>query len=183
MIVDPSAVRSSRSLPVARIRPGSEVDFQLVTPSPVWIDTHWLNKQLLCPGDVCPVCGGGGGRTHGFLVVSVRNPVPARLALLELSVASWHRFQSLSKMSDFALMTGTLFTGSRRRKNSPLVCEPTGFSKTVDPADAELARVLDAVATLFGLPVMKPKETALEWSDRVRHLASSMLGDCIAVGA
>lgn len=171
---------SARSLRVLRISAGHEVDAVLVSRDPLWLSTHWFGRQVICPGDVCPACGGGGGREHGYLVIQVAHGPSRSLFLLEISAPTWARAESLASMVGEDLTTGAFVRLSRRRKNSPLMIEVEGTLKgtvAFAGADSDSSRCLDAVATLYGLPVSKTGEDASQWTDRVRHLAMVKVAD------
>jgi len=181
MICDPKNLnRSARSLPMLKIRAGHEAEIQICSQSVLWLKTHWLGRQLICPGPACPMCGGAEGRAHGYVTVILRTGQRPRPYLLEVSPPSWERLISLAKMEQLEVGTGLICTASRRKPKSPLTIEPFGRSENIPTAEASIRRTLDAVSILYGLPVMRPAETQEQWAARSIPLACSMIGQAIA---
>lgn len=166
------------SLPLLRVKPGRECDIQLVSDEVLWVQTHWVGRQVLCGGPKCPICSGGGGRTHGYFVALVRHGSggPASV-LVEMTPSPWSRMTDLARMMTFSISSGLTITASRRRSNSPLRLEPTGNASLPGDCETSVCRTLDALAVLYGLPVSTTDETLSDWTARVRSRVLRLAAD------
>jgi len=165
--------RARCQLSVLKVRMGSVVSVQLLLSQPAWLGTHWIGgRQWLCAGcddGECPGCIGQCSRLVGFAGVAVHVGSRVVPMLLELSSQSWAQLELLSHMDSMDVVPGLVFEASRRRSRGSLRCEPVKMSPVVpELASFDQARLVNAVAVLYRLPLLAVGEDPDGWFLRVR---------------
>lgn len=171
---------AARGLPLLRVQAGTTCDLVSLSTRLAWFDTHYLGRQVICPGQACPYCLGEGGRAHGYLVGQVPHGQFRQPVLLEVSSQSWTRFEDLLQLEGGRFAAGLVLGISRKRKNSPLVLEPIGSMALDEAVSLPENRVLEAVAVLFQLPVPGPDEDWASWGSRVESQAALKVAAAMA---
>lgn len=168
-------------LPVLKIRGGMSSELVSASPDVLSFHTHWLGtRSYMCPGVDCPACFAGvGAKWLGLL--GVRVPVPHTVHwtvhVLELTSMAYQKLLGLSRMCDCESLLGFHFAASRRSKKSTLGFEPLeqtglpGAAMRVLPAWA----LLDAAATLYGLPSAPQSLSREEWEASAVPRAAQLL--------
>ena len=180
-MISDRATKSVR-LSVLKVKGGVASDVVVCSDTVFGFTTHWIDdRSWACGGDLCPACMQGVHvRWVGFYPVIPMGDERRRVMLLELSSTAYDRFRGLLRMEDYKTTAGVAVTVSRKKRNSPLVCEPIGT------ADANLLKSLDkssvwsAIAALYSLPPVKDDETIEAWSQRCETVAAGQIKRVIA---
>jgi len=178
---DKVMARSRAQLTLLRVRPGAVVHVRLLPVGPAWFTTHWVGKrQVLCAGDSdvgCPACGLVPPRVVGFVLVlvTVRAEVDRQqLFLLEISPHSWAGFEMGCQFEGIQPGQIVWCELHRRSQRSPLKIEPCKVSDVALGATFEDRTLMNAVAVLYGLPLMGATEELESWKSRVAPVVSSL---------
>lgn len=168
---------SRTKLPVLKVRGGSDAKVTIASGSVVGFCVHWLaHRSYMCGGEGCPAClADVGGRWNGVLVVRWQRGAVRRLLLLEVSASTWERFFGLCRMEGWGSLVGLEVHCTRERPKSPLVLDPLGFVEGERAAGVASWRILDAVATLYGLPSAREGESAEDWQERAQPAAHRLI--------
>lgn len=164
------------SLPLVRCRAGTRTAVWFLGAGPLWASTHWIERQMICPGPECPACGLTPGRDFGYLGVAYgAEHSSLRVGILEVSLATFGRLDGLCRMEGRPVARGLGLELSRKFPKSPLVatpllCEPPATLPAFDSSG-----LLSAVATLYRLPQPQILESAADWSQRVGPAALRMI--------
>ncbi len=171
-----SVSHSSQSLGVLRFGAGMVRDLAVGCADPVFFGIHWDGKrQLLCAGEICPICGGDGARQTGFLLVeSQAQHDYGRQLLIGVSFPGIVRAQEFCLEQHMKWAPGLVITVSRRKKNSPLMIKPKEV-RPVQVCQATTMTIIGAAATLFGVPTPAAHETPETWSARIQPAAARLL--------
>lgn len=169
-------------LAVLKVIGGRQTKVVVACDDVIGFSVHWLGgRSYMCAGDLCPAClADVGSRWNGCLVVRWSQGAASRLMLLELSASAWDRFFGLVRMEGWSKLNGLAVSISRARAKSPLILDPIGFLDGPRPEPVVVWRMLDAVATLYGLPSAREGEGADDWSDRAAPAAARLLQLAIA---
>lgn len=165
-------------LKVVKIKGGMTCEFVSRREEPLGFITHWVaGGNYMCPGEECPACKVAlGGRWVGVLPIRVLQADTLRpTQLLEFTGSSWARLLGLARMDGGGSFVGRVCQASRRRDRSALLCEPAGESdyRKVTPLPEWV--LLDAIATLYGLPRCLEDMTAESWTEAARSRAMQRL--------
>lgn len=161
----------SYRLPVVKVGPGALVDVELRCEALVVVATHWLaGRTYLCADDSgeCPGCLACSPRLAAFTLCRTVEARGGRLAILEFSTASCvDFFNGLPKP-----LVGTLLRCTRRSSRAALRFERVGRQQELFGQPIDGFRLLQALATLFGVEPPKPGFTAFDWieSTQARRL-------------
>lgn len=182
MVLSVGGVPNGRrmNLPVVRVRAGSLLRVVLLGAGPVWIETHWSDRALICPGDECPACPVQNPRCVGYLAVAIAAPGMAlRPAMLEVTPSCWGRFAGLLEMEGLRDERGVVVELSRRTAKSPLVAVPLLDAWSGDLPAFTVAGLFEALAVLYRLPVPTPGEKPEAWAVRVQSSARLQLVEAL----
>ncbi len=166
--------RSAFSLSLLKVSAGGRCDCVVQSSSPLWLDTHWVGRQILCPGEECPFCGNLPSRSQGYLVVTVDVAGETKPFLLEFTGTSALRFDERLRFFEIELKPGLEISLFRKSKRSPLVMEPGAADRAFDPCLADDRRLLNAIAVIFGLPLCAAKSSRATWAVESMPVALSL---------
>ena len=178
--------RARAQLTLLRVRAGGVCQAVVVPGGPLWLGSHWVEKRqvLCCAGsaEACMLCGESASRVTGFVLVMVSQlngseVTPAqqkRLMLLELSPLSWSGFEMSARFEGLDPCGPILADISRKGARSPLRIECVRAVDGCSEVDVLGRALVDAVAVLFGLPLVKDAETAEQWRDRVAPVVARL---------
>jgi len=162
---------ASYRLPVVKVGSGAVVDVELRCESVVVVATHWLaGRTYLCADDSgeCPGCMASTPRLAAYTLCKTIEKRGGRLAILEFSTASCVDFVNGCPKP----LNGTLIRCTRPSSRSALRLQRVGrqtemFGEAIDPF-----RLLQALATLFGVDQPRVGKTAFDWieSTQARRL-------------
>ena len=177
-------------LPVVKVKPGGSLEVVIVSEEPMTFHAHWLgDRSYMCPGVDCPACFAGvGARWHGFVCVrwSLPHGSARPMGLLELTETAYNRLDGLRRMFDLGNLYGLGAVLERRTKKSPMRAEPLDdVKRAVDGGKPVPFWVLiDAVATLYGLPACPGGEFVDGWERAAVPRASQLIRSALplAVG-
>lgn len=171
-------------LKVWKVRAGQRFRVQLMRDEPLGHIVHWLGKcSVLCPGERCPACMAGvGARWVGVM--------PCRLhgadglvgtVLVEFSGDAWARTAGLLRAEGFMDNCGVVLELSRGRSRTGLVADPDCLPSEVVRVEMADWVLLDAIATLYGLPRCLEGWTSERWSEEVCEQAQGRVQRALAV--
>lgn len=166
--------RDRWSLPLMRVQPGQRSLVTIQSHQVIWLATHWVGKQVLCPGEDCELCQALSSRTHGYLVCAISDLGRERFVMLELTSGCWQRPLGILDCERRTTLSGTVVEVSRRRKRSPLHIDPCFEYGKVHAAASTVTRQLNAIAVLFGVSIAAESESAEEWAKRVAPAVRSI---------
>lgn len=153
---------ASFRLPVHKFGVGCKTDVILRAEVVVALATHWLGgRTLLCADDTgfCPGCEHTTPRLSAFTLASLVSKQGRRLGLLEMtSSAALDLFGSLPRPLD-----GTILRCCRPGSRQALRFERIGRQQEMFGQPVEGFRLLQALATLFGVDLPRPGQTAVDW--------------------
>jgi hypothetical protein len=163
--------RSRAQLPLLKINQGAVVRLKVLPLGPCWFNVHWIGRrQVLCSGcseHGCEACGVSGSRVVGFVLCTTLLLGKERLFLLEVSPLAINSFEMSAKFESLSvtdcLWCDVIRPGSRR----PLRFEVVEASSVSETFDRGLGRLANAVAVLYGLPLMSVGEKVSDWEERV----------------
>lgn len=174
--------RAAWSLPLVKLPGGAVFEAALQGASWLFFGSHWLKRVLLCSGDGCPGCVVGVPRVMGYRVCLVRGAERWRPALLEVSSGAVSGLAGFLEMEGVADVPGLVVELRRRGKRSPLRVEPISTGGAVSSHLGEVRALVNAIAVLYGLPLMSPEEEVKQWSERVRPMAAAHLVTAVRQG-
>lgn len=183
MFAPPSAARSRWALPLLKVSGGGRATVALVGERFWYFGSHWLDRMYLCAGDGCPGCMHGPPRTMGYRVVMVQHPTRWNPALLEASCLSINQLEGLAAMESLQVEAGLIVDVSRKTKRSPVRLEPASSQASVQVKAQKPFIALNAVALLFGLPLMSEVEEPADWAERSREVAAGRLAAALLTHA
>lgn len=163
--------RSAFALSLLKVSGGSRCDAVVQSSQPIWLDTHWIGLQILCPGSDCPLCRSLSSRSQGYLVVTVELQGETKPFLLEFTGTSALRFQERLQFFQLELKSGLELSLFRKGKRTPLVIEPGASDRLVDPQLAADRRLLNAIAVIFGLPLCEAVSSREIWAEKAMPVA------------
>lgn len=163
--------RSAFSLSLLKVSGGSRCDAVVQSSRPIWLDTHWIGRQILCPGIDCPFCESLPSRSQGYLVVTVDVRDEVKPFLLEFTGTSALRFTERLQFFDLQLKSGLEISLWRKSQRTPLVIEPGASDRLVDPQLAEDRRLLNAISVIFGLPLCAAASSREIWAEKAMPVA------------
>lgn len=159
---------STGALPVLRIRAGDKVGLRIISIDLPWVQTHFVDRQYLCPGEGCPLCFSRAVREHGYLIVQTTTYREKRVYLLEVTPSTYEHMRSLALLEGEMRLLGLEVEASRRRANSPLRLEYVGHSSLPKDCLVSRLKILTALAVLYQLPSPYEGEGDFAWAARVR---------------
>ena len=175
--------RSRAQLVLLRVRAQGECEVEIVPVGPLWLGSHWVDRrQILCTAGTdtpCELCGRSMSRVTGFVLAVVTQLERKRLMLLELSPLSWSGFEMSSQYEGVALDRGVITRLSRSSARKPLRMEVVRAGGPLASVSELEARLVNAVAVLFGIPLTQGSESIEEWRDRVTPFVARLA----AIGA
>lgn len=160
-------------LGLLKVPGGSRVRCILQGERWLYFGSHWLGRVLLCAGDGCPACRCGASRVMGYRLAVWCDGERRVLYVLEASSGAIAGLDQSAKFHGLDVEPGLEVEIGRKGKRSPLRFEAMRLTATMlQPGDAEVTLV-NALAVLYGLPVLMPGEDAAAWAQRVQPVASS----------
>lgn len=172
-------VVGSRGVVLLKLAAGSRARVCLQSDEPEVVQTHWFERQYLCPGWDCPACGTYATRVAVFQVAVVERGPEWVPCLLELTASEWSRTRMLAQMESIRLVAGTECELSRGSARSAIRCVAV---RSMGEASAVLRtreRLIDVLSLLFKLPLREREESAKAWCERVRPAVATQLGAVI----
>jgi len=163
---------SRTRLKVWKVRAGQRFTVRLMRHEPLGHIVHWLGKcSVLCAGVECGAClAGVGARWVGTMPCRLLcSDGTGRTVLVEFSGDAWARTGGLLHAEGHTDNRGVIVELTRGRSRSGLVGDPCGepgSESVVEMADWVL---IDALATLYGLPRCLEGWTAERWTTEVRE--------------
>jgi len=168
-----------RGLFLLKVMPGSRTQVVLQSDAVEVVQTHWFDKQYLCPGWDCPACGTYGGRVGVFFVGLVRQGPEWAPCLVELTAGAWSRAGMLIQMESMEIGPGLCLELSRHSARKGVRAEPVEWTENINPLLATRERLVDALGVLFRLPARGLEETAAVWVERVRSAVAKQIEDAV----
>jgi len=165
-------------LAVLKVRVGTGFRVSLLRGEPLGHIVHWLGKgSFLCPGVRCPAClASTGARWVGLMPCRLHGADGSRrTVLVEFSGDAWARLAGLLRFEGVDCGVGVEVELSRKSMRGGLIAEGVlcGEAEKVRPlADWVL---VDALATLYGLPRCLEGWGPEEWTERVREVVVGKL--------
>lgn len=179
--------RSRAQLALLRINPGAVARVKVVAGGPAWFQVHWVGKrQVLCcsdGGSYCPACAIAPGRVIGFVLCTTLLGERERLFLLEVSPLAISSMEMSAKFEGLSTSDSLWCDVTRPGSRRPLRFEAIEASGITAPESAMRARLINAVAVLFGLPLMRVEETVEAWEERVRGVVASFAARAVKESA
>lgn len=164
------------SLPIIKVRPGAGVKVVLMGPEVLALPTHWVGRQLICPGEECPACDGQFPRVFHYLGAAFeRAPGRWGLGLLELSDTTFSRMLAQFEVAGLKMERGEVVLLSRRYTKSPLVAQPQGMKQEPGSLALNVLMLVQALAVLYQLPPQSGSQTLQEWAESVKPALRSHL--------
>lgn len=176
VVHDPSTDARSHAMGIIRVGSGEVLTVRLSSEEPVYFGTHWSGKrQLICPGEICPLCGGDGARNSGFIACQLlRAGAWTQPLLLGVSFQAMIGFSERCRFLSLREAPGLELEARRARKNSPLRMEPTRVSmEQLQTTDRHA--LITAVAYLHSLPIPGRSEKISAWEARIAQHAARLL--------
>lgn len=161
--------RTRTKMPILKIKGGMSVKVLPLVKEPIGFHSHWLGtRSFMCPGVNCPACFAAvGTRWVGFLPVRWFNELggDSHVSVLELTAGSYERLEGLRKMMGHGSLLSMLCDVSRARNRSVLVLEPMDADQECERATKPFPEwlLLDAIATLYGLPACADGSSRSDW--------------------
>jgi len=176
--------RSRAQLPLLKVNPGALVEVVVAPVGPAWFTTHWLGRrQVLCAGDegACLACGSYPPRVVGFVLACAVVAGKRRVFLLEVSPSSWSRFEMglcWESVADGQWVRANL---TRPRLRAPLRIEVVcGGTSPLDGYEPSERTLVNAVAVLYGLPLMTCTESLQDWESGVQPMLEELVSRALA---
>jgi hypothetical protein len=167
---------SVMSLPIIKVKPGAGIDVVLMGPEVVALPTHWVGRQLVCPGDDCPACDSQFPRVFHYLGAAFeRSPGKWGLGLLEMSDTTTGRLCAQMEVAGVFFKRGEVVRLSRRYTKSPLVAQPLNMTKEPGSLALNMLMLVQALAVLYQLPPQSGSQTLQEWTESVKPVLRSHL--------
>lgn len=179
MLVNGKDGRAIWALPLAKVPSGAVMRASLQGDVWYYFGSHWVGRVLLCSGEGCPGCLHGPSRVMGYRVGLIQHVEKWRPALLEVSSGAIAGLQGFCEMEGLSDASGLVVELSRRGKRSPVRIEPVSSGGATMPPDRSVATVINAVAVLYGLPIMLPAEDPIDWAKRVQSMAAGHLASAV----
>lgn len=170
-------------LGVLKVSAGQRFRVQFLRDEALGFIVHWLGStSYLCCGEKCPACFASlGGRWVGAIPCRLLAAAGScRTVLLEFSGDSWERVAGLCRLEQFLGLQHGMWEVSRARSRSGLICDP------VLPFEVDTLRImpdwmlLDAIATLYGLPRCVEGMSVDEWEALVKPHARAKLDRAVS---
>lgn len=180
MLVSDRDSRSCWALGVLRVAPSQVVRVSLQGDRWWFFGSHWFGRVFICSGDGCPGCMVSQPRVMGYRVGLVEGSARWRPYLVEASSGTVAGLDGFCTMEGYGSVGGLVVEAGRRTKRSPLRLEPVSADGPTLPADRATPATLNAVAVLYGLPLMQAGEEPADWADRVRGVAAAHLSAAVA---
>lgn len=174
-VEESSRVVGSRGIVLLRIMPGSRARVCLQSDEPEVVQTHWFDRQYLCPGWDCPACGTYATRVAVFNVAVVARGPEWSPCLVELTASEWSRTRMLAQMEGIRVTAGTLCELSRGGPRSAVRCVATEETVEGSVVLRSRERLIDVLGLLFKLPLRSEEESAKAWCERVRPAVATQL--------
>lgn len=146
---------------------------------------HWLGRRsFICPGLDCPADEQSvGSRWSAFAAAdfSFGDPERREFGLLEFTESAYERLRFMRQAEQRPDFVGLRCVASRRRDKAPLRFDLPDEGPSYVAATKSLAKMvlIDAVATLYGLPVISPGEELASWEERAMPVARRLIGRAI----
>jgi len=164
------------SLPIIKVKPGATVSVVLLGPEVLSLPTHWVGRQLVCPGEECPACDGQFPRVFHYLGAAFeRSPGRWGMGLLEMSDTTMGRAQAQFSALGVKWERGAGLLLSRRYTKSPLVAAPQCCMREPGNLVLNLLMLVQALAVLYQMPPQTGSQTLQEWSESVKPVLRSHL--------
>lgn len=158
-------------LGVLKVRAGQRFRVELLRHEALGHIVHWLGKcSVLCPGQECPACiAATGARWVGVMPCRLLGADGSkRVVLVEFSGDAWARLQGLLRMEGRESALGAVVTLTRASSRRGLVGDPVRTEEEGSTRAMPDSVLLDALATLYGLPRCLPDWDADRWTEHVR---------------
>lgn len=168
-------------MPLLKVRGGMQIEIVSLCREPLGFHSHWLGtRSYMCPGIDCPACFAAvGTRWVGFMPVSykVGQEETARVGVLELTAGAYDAMAGLTRMLGLKNLFGVRFSASRRSKRASLRVEPLDSVDSVPIKVQEFPEhlLLDAMATLYGLPSCPDELDRASWEALAIPKATAMI--------
>lgn len=172
---EPRSAESSAALTLLKMKPGHQIELTIQSEAPIWIETHWLGKQVWCSGEGCLACTNMKPRSKAYFLATIESGNRALPFLIEIVQASMHRLAE-STMSDGVLwQKGLVVVATKAAKNKPLLLTYLKTGGAVLESLTSGQRTLAATALLAGMPLPGQEESNEEYSSRVRPFAQRVI--------
>lgn len=158
-------------LGVLKVRSGEKYRVILLRDEALGHIVHWLGKcSVLCPGVGCPACLAAiGARWIGVMPCRLLGADGSRRpVLVEFSGESWAMLAGLLRMEGREAALGAVCVLTRRRSRGGLIATPVPEAEEESVRAVPDGVLLDAMATLYGLPRCMPEWDTQKWTDVVR---------------
>jgi hypothetical protein len=158
-------------LAVLKVRVGQKFRVELLRHEALGHIVHWLGKcSVLCPGSDCPAClAATGARWVGVMPCRVLGyDGSKRVMLVEFSGDAWARLAGLLRAEGREDACGCVVELTRGRSRGGLVADPVEFGEEAVTKGMPDSVLLDALATLYGLPRCMPSWDGERWTEEVR---------------
>lgn len=175
----PTHQSSADSLPVLKLHPGADVTLSIQSDHALYLGVHWVDRQIVCAGDECPLCAYEPSTSRAFLLALVEHQKRWRPVMLDATPAVLARLDGLADGDRCVFRPGLRVQASRRKRTSPLRLDPLDNQGVVEAQYSGLTRLLRAIACLYRLPAPFSDETWQDWVCRVHptvvHRAQSVI--------
>lgn len=173
---------STRSkLTILKVKGGMRVEVVLLSAEPLGFNVHWLGtRSYMCPGVDCPACFAAvGSRWAGMQPVRWFNEKhrDGYVGVLEFTGGTYERLAGLQKMLGLQTLLGVPCRVTRSRDRAVLRVEPTIEDQdgVRDVKAFPQWLLLDAMATLYGLPSCPDGLAKSEWETLAVPRAAQMI--------
>lgn len=163
------------ALPVLRVEPSQCFSVCIQSPRPLWVATHWKDRELLCAGPECSACSHLPRRVKAFLVGVLATDRGRHAVLLEVPQTSMAKLLGMLTMEQWEFEPGLVVEVRRAKPRSPLRLEPVGPGGEVFPELRAEVRLMQAFACLFSLPLPADVDTIETWSPSLRGVVMARL--------
>lgn len=172
--------RSARALNVLRVAPKSRVLFTVQSDEAVFIDTHWIKRQLWCCGEDCPACGSVVCRTRVYFAALVDVGPASKAVLIETVPGAFLRLQERLVFEKMAFGPGLRLSVTRTAKNTAFRFDIEGTGGSLDSSLSTAGTALSAAAVLAGMPLPNRAESFERYEERVAPFARTKLLEAMA---
>lgn len=152
-------------------------DFSLFVQSRsfVTLPVHWFGRTLLCPGDDrCPACHCCRPKRYHYAACTIER----RLEVVEFCDSLGRCFTEVAATFPGCTLSGFWARGRRANKRSVWDLEKVGYAPEHIKEVADRV-VIDAISSLYQLPLGAPGEPLRTWVDRVRCCHVPLLSNCV----
>lgn len=168
-------LRAQWYMRVLKIQAGGEATGVVQTKRLVALETHWANRVVVCPGEGCELCRLRPVRTLGYGIIALGIGGSPRAFLLELPAGAAVRLRDSLPLFEAPSedLRGFEVQISRRTRKSPVQLVVLRTGGVVIPEFGDETRLGNAIACLYGLPLLLTGETVEDWGLRVKEDALS----------